>query len=431
MCISYRSDRVVRPDYTLNLYYIFKMKQTRMQEKYISSFIVALIGIIIGISFIGSTKEEIIKELVPVVVVEHKISPYNELIKDYDGFLSQIIDTTNTVGAAVAIVSKDSVLYMKTFGLRNAEGADSVDIHTAFRLASVSKGFAGVLASILNEKKVLNLDEKVMNILPGFQLKDSINSVDLTIKHTLNHSSGLVPHAFDNLLDAGVPLADILPKMKEVEIAATPGMVYGYQNVVFSLIDTILRVKTKHSYRQHLKEQVLKPLKMVDASTLQLSGDVGANVAYPHVYASGKYVPIAINSRYYSVAPAAGVNASISDMAKWLKALLGSNPDVLDTKVLNQITSPSISTPLKRRYTHRWGDVQSRSYSLGWRIFNYYDRDINYHGGYVKGYRAEIAFCAEEGIGIVFLQNSPNSVASRSVPEFWNRYFTFNDTTGM
>jgi beta-lactamase class C len=116
-------------------------------------------------------------------------------------------------------------------------------------------------------------------------------------------------------------------------------------------------------------------------------------------------------------------------MSKWLKALLGSNPNVIDSVVLNDITTPLVTTPLQRHYTANWDKVSTKQYSLGWRIFNYYGHSIIYHGGFVKGYRAEIAFCPELKTGIVFLENSPNQLAGKTIPEFWNMYFKSFDKT--
>jgi hypothetical protein len=61
----------------------------------------------------------------------------------------------------------------------------------------------------------------------------------------------------------------------------------------------------------------------------------------------------------------------------------------------------------------------------------YKGHKIIYHGGYVKGYRAEIAFCPEEQLGMVFLQNSPNRVASMSVPAFFNIWFASKDSVDV
>jgi beta-lactamase class C len=294
-------------------------------------------------------------------------------------------------------------------------------------LASVSKGFAGILACMLENDSLISLDEKIVSTIPGLKLKTEINTKELTLKHTLNHTSGLAPHAFDNLIESGWSMSAMIKRLPEVAVAAPPGQVYGYQNAIYSLIDTVVRVKLGKSYRELLSERIFAPLGMTDAS-LDLSSMIkNSDVAYPHRIVRGKYVTSGLNPRYYNVAPAAGVNASISDLSKWLKALLGANPQVIDSSIINRICTPLVNTPLKK-YAKRWGDVESQQYSLGWRIFKYMGHTIIYHGGFVQGYRAEIAFCPEEKTGIVFLQNSPNALAAESVPEFWKRYFTFIDS---
>jgi beta-lactamase class C len=107
-------------------------------------------------------------------------------------------------------------------------------------------------------------------------------------------------------------------------------------------------------------------------------------------------------------------------MGKWLKALLGNSPEAIPPEVLRQIFNPEINTPLKKAYTRQWDPIDGRYYSFGWRVFDYKGCRIMYHGGYVRGYRAEIAFCPELGTGLVFLENSPNGVASLCVPTFFN-----------
>lgn len=397
-----------------------------MQTKHWSVIVFFLIAVLILTSFFDSSEINDFGEFDRII--EEIQSPVDKLVADYEAFLEHQIDSTNTVGAAVAIVSHDSVILLKTFGVKKVGTQDSIDQNTIFRLASVSKGFAGVLGAILDRDSILGLDETVISLLPEFELKDSVNTANLTIAHTLNHTSGLVPHAFDNLVEAGIPMSEIITRLKEVDIAAVPGEIYSYQNAMFSLIDTALKVKTNQSYNEHLAEQIFLPLGMENSSSTQILNVDSSNIACPHVIGSGEYIPVRLKTNYYSAAPAAGVNASISDMSIWLKALMGGRPEVLDSTVLNKITSPTIYTPLKRRYTWRWGQIKDRHYSLGWRIYRYYDRDIVYHGGYLRGYRAEIAFCPEEKTGIVFMQNSPNRLASMSVPEFWKMYFALRDT---
>ncbi|MBN1132782.1 MAG: beta-lactamase family protein [Bacteroidales bacterium] len=337
--------------------------------------------------------------------------------------IQHAFDSLKTVGAAFTIVHKGKVVLTRTMGCRSLDSEEPVDEHTVFRLASVSKGFAGILAAILEEKGYLSLDDRVAEHYPGFRLKDPVSTAEMTINHILSHTTGLVPHAFDNLVEAGIDLEDIIDQLPEVEISGPPGYYYGYQNVLFSIIDLISERVTGKAYPDLLEQEIFLPLGMRDASVGKLDTAINRNIAYPHLKDRKGYFQASLHEGYYNVLPAAGVNASISDLGIWLKALLGSTSGVISGAVLEKISTPVIYTPLKWQYTKHWDPFRERYYSLGWRIYDYRGRRIIYHGGYVRGYRAEIAFCPEEQVGIAFLQNSPNGMASTVVPEFLNRFF--------
>ena len=348
--------------------------------------------------------------------------PIRKTIQKFDVFLRDSLQSTGCIGAAATIFHHGEIVYTITHGVKRAGTKDSVDRHTVFRLASVSKGFAGVLAALLQEEGILSMDDRIMDYLPGFMLKDSVNTHDLAIRHILNHTSGLVPHAYDNLAEDGKTIKEIIPELATVDIAGIPGQYYGYQNVVFSLIDTLVELKTGRDYGELVYRKIFRPLGMKDASTGYRRLIWNRNVAFPHDRLNGEYHPCPLNTGYYNLLPAAGVNASIDDMGKWLAALLGFMPKKLDTAVIILISTPQVYTPLKRNYTRFWCPIDARYYSFGWRIFDYKGKRILYHGGYVRGYRAEIAFCPEENTGIAFLLNSPNRLASQVVPTFFNMY---------
>jgi len=366
---------------------------------------------------------ETISAQVPVPYVEEKdpsslAPPFREFVR----FMEQELDSTNTVGAAFTIVHGGKVVYTGTYGVLEKGSLKEVDEHTLFRMASVSKGFAGVLAILLEQDGIFSLNDRVVEHYPGFLLKDSINTADLTIRNLLSHTSGLVPYAFDNLVEADQDLHTIIERLDEVNISAPPGELYGYQNVMFSMLDPIARRATGIPYQALLQEKIFNPLGMTDASAGPVHMERNPNLAYPHVSTKNGYLALHPHEGYYNVLPAAGVNASISDMSKWLLALLGYNPEWMPDTVLNSISTPVVYTPLKWQYTRYWKPFRERYYSLGWRIYNYQGRQIMYHGGYIRGYRAEIAFCPSEDVGIAFMQNSPNNLASRCVPSFMDLF---------
>jgi beta-lactamase class C len=371
----------------------------------------------------GTKSIETVAAQVPVSYVEemdpvHLLPPFRDFVR----FMEQELDSTHTVGAAFTIVHGGEVVYTGTYGVREKGSLKEVDEHTLFRMASVSKGFAGVLASMLEEDGAFSLDDRVVEYYPGFSLKDSVNTADLTIRNLLSHTSGLVPYAFDNLVEADQDLLTIIERLDEVDISAPPGELYGYQNVMFSMLDPIARKTTGIPYRDLLQERIFIPLGMTDASAGPVDLERNSNLAYPHVRTKSGYQALHPHEGYYNVLPAAGVNASISDMGQWLLALLGYKPEWMSDTILNSISTPVIYTPLKWQYTRYWKPFRERYYSLGWRIYNYQGRQIVYHGGYIRGYRAEIAFCPSEDVGIAFMQNSPNNLASRCVPTFMDLF---------
>ncbi len=389
----------------------------------ILSFSVILLSAVTNIVPRGTKSIETISAQVPMAYVEEKNSVHlSPTFRDFVRFMEQELDSTGTVGAAFTIVHGGEVIYTGTYGVREKGSLNEVDEHTLFRMASVSKGFAGVLASMLEEDGAFSLNDRVVDHYPGFSLKDSVSTADLTIRNLLSHTSGLVPYAFDNLVEADQDLPTIIERLDEVAISAPPGELYGYQNVMFSMLDPIARKTTGIPYQELLQERIFIPLGMTDASAGPVDLKRNSNLAYPHVRTKSGYQALHPHKGYYNVLPAAGVNASISDMGQWLLALLGYKPEWMSDTVLNNISTPVIYTPLEWQYTRYWQPFRERYYSLGWRIYNYQGIQIVYHGGYIRGYRAEIAFCPSEDVGIAFMQNSPNNLASRCVPTFMDLF---------
>ena len=89
----------------------------------------------------------------PKVKTDPELQP---LFEAFEEFVVERIDRENVPGAAIAIVKDSSVVYLNTFGLKERFSYDSVNLHTAFRLASVSKGFAPILTAMLVEDGVLD-----------------------------------------------------------------------------------------------------------------------------------------------------------------------------------------------------------------------------------------------------------------------------------
>lgn len=404
------------------------------QQEYVETFMkiskilitgAIIIAGILTIYILGESKTDERNKLEqePVVMVW---TAMDSLIFNFEQKVSLEIDSSNTVGSALALVINGEVRILKCFGEKVKGSGDPVDRNTIFRLASVSKPITGALAGILDDEEILPLNSRIIDYLPNFRLKDSINTYDLNVENILSHTSGLVPHAYDNLVEAGVDFREIMDSLHRVNISAPPGRLYSYQNVAFSLYDTLLEAKTSNSFEKTMKKNIFQPFGMRDASVGMKAFMDNDNKALPHTSSGVQYRVNNKNEGYFITQPAAGVNASISDMSRFMLAMLGHNPSAIDSSTISKVLQPRVVSPLRWNYLRKWNHVESKHYALGWRIIGAYGTRVAYHGGYIRGYRAEVAICPDEDIGIAYLSNSPNGVGSGIIPLFLDMYFDLN-----
>lgn len=347
-------------------------------------------------------------------------NPYvQQLVHDYEQYISKAILKGQAPGAAVVIVRDSSIIFLKGFGLKEAGTNDSMNVNSVFRLGSVSKCFAAVLTSTLVRDQQMSWDDKVTRFVPEFQLKKRENTDSLCIRHVLSHTIGLPYHAYTSMVEDGVPLDTLLIHLKDLDLIGMPGKVYSYQNVGYSLIEKVIQSATGKSYEASLTEKLFQPLHMRHASA-SYAGIMGNdNVALPHFFSGRRWRTAAISHTYYNVAPAGGVNASISDMGLWLKALLGTRQDILPDETINEMLTPQIRAISKNRNFWRWKRSKASYYAMGWRVLTFKDDTLDYHGGYVNGYRSEVALDRKNKMAICVLVNSAGNLSDQSIPQFF------------
>ncbi|GGD43535.1 serine hydrolase domain-containing protein [Pseudoxanthomonas indica] len=320
-------------------------------------------------------------------------------------------------GMALAIVHNGKVLTAKGYGVTDVSAPQAIDSHTVFRLASLSKAFAGTLAGLLVNDGSLRWDSKVADYVPNFHLSDPAATQRVTVADLLSHRVGLRAHnAFDRDIEGNADYYTVAQKLSSAPMTCLPGQCYAYQNVAFSLFGDVVFASTGGFYEQAVDRRIFKPLGMNDAS-LGLAGiENSARWARPHVRSRNGWVAMMPKPTYYRLAPAAGVNASISDMAQWLVAQTGHRPDVLPAPMLATLHAPLVSTPGEMRAGWRRDRIYSASYALGWRVFDYSRHPVIFHAGAVQGYRGMVALLPERDLGIAILWNSDSAAPSGLLP---------------
>lgn len=340
---------------------------------------------------------------------------------EFKPFFLERVAAEHITGAAFAIATPGGVIETGAAGFTDSSRTQRVDENTVFRVASVSKTFAAGLAGLLVQEGRFSWDDRVVDYVPGFHIKGDSGRV--RIQDLLGQSTGLVAHAYDNLIEDGLPLEQIEQRYRELSYVCQPGTCYSYQNSIFSLIAPVIEKTTAQTYERLMEEKIFRPLDMRTASIGYEALIGNANHARPHVKSGGQWKTVAVKPNYYRVAPAAGVNASALDMGKWLTAQMGGQPRVLDPAVVETLTRPRVQT-VRDRHRKYWNELLSSAhYGLGWRIYRLGDHEIAYHSGWVSGYRADIAWSATHGIGIAVLMNIEGSSISELTTAFWRLAF--------
>lgn len=328
-------------------------------------------------------------------------------------------------GAAMAIIADGQIELLSGYGIREVGKTEPVDRDTLFRLASVSKTIASTAAGVAVNAQELQWQTPVSQLLPL-----SVGNPDyrdqITLQSLLSHTTGLMPQAYTNLIEANVPYQKVISRLDEVSFICPPSTCYSYQNVAFSLVGDLLLAATGERYEDYTERRLFEPLGMDSASFGWQAFIDNPNRATPHVRSRGRWTPVEPDRNYYNVAPAAGANASITDMALWVRAQLGQRPDILPLSVLDELHSPRVATSYRQAHYRAHPELRNIHYGLGWRVFDFGEhRRFVHHGGWVEGTRTEVLFNRERQLGLVFLSNSENRYAREVVYRFLELYTNY------
>lgn len=352
-----------------------------------------------------------------------KLSPENltMAIKRTQETIQKSVDSKLIPGCAIAVVYRDQIIFMNGYGVRTIGKPEKIDVDTVFQLGSVSKPIAATLASVLEQQGFLNLDDPVRNYLPNFTIKGVSNQDQVKVKNILSHTTGVPRGGFNSMIEEYAPYSKIVRALQTTRSISAVGTKYDYHNAMYGMIADITEKATNKPFPETLTTKLLRPLNMTQTSATLAGLMNSPNRATPHtrVKKAGLRPATPYSRGYYAVAPAGGINSSVRDMANFLKAQMGGYPEVVPPKALARIQKPIINTRNMISSESGSGQIKDASYGLGWRILNFADQKLVYHGGWVKGFTNFVGFLPEEKIGIVVLQNGDTKFSSKTAVKFF------------
>lgn len=327
----------------------------------------------------------------------------------FDRYVAKAAQDWRVPGLAIAVVSGDSLVFAKGYGVAELGKPAPATEHTRFAIGSTTKAMTTAALAMLVDEGKLRWDEKVIDILPDFRLYDPWVTREITVRDLLTHRSGL-------------PNTDILWAVRENQYTPVEMMrrlryvrpnssfrsSWLYQNVVYGIGGLIVERVSGMPWETFIRTRIFAPLGMRESETLVKDIVGKPDVATPHdlVRDTVRVVPIRSTD---AVASAGSVYSSVSDMSRWMRFMLDSGrvgtQRLIKPETFREIIAPQIRAPEDQYPALELAKPHFFSYALGWFVQDYHGKTVWMHTGSIDGMVAIIGLLPEQNVGVYVLGN--------------------------
>jgi CubicO group peptidase (beta-lactamase class C family) len=354
-----------------------------------------------------------------------KIDRSSFITDSLDIYINRAVTNWRIPGAAVCIVKDNRIVMMKGFGIKELGLNNKVDESTLFMIGSNSKAFTATAIAMLANDKKLSLDDKVTKYLPDFKLESKPATELVTVRDLLCHRLGFQTFQGDfTFYNSNLSRNDIIGKLGSLKTAYPFRTKWGYTNSAFLTAGEIIPRVSGKPWEVFLKDNIFAPLGMTNTVALTADMPKSLNRTAAHTIVDGRLVAIPYG-QLDNMAAAMSICSSISDMSKWVMALLD------DGKVGNRQIIPAAAIAATREpqdfvktIRHLNGENNFELYGLGWFLQDYSGHRIVMHDGGVNGYVSSVTLVPQDHLGIVILTNTDqNSLYEALRWEIMDSYF--------
>jgi CubicO group peptidase (beta-lactamase class C family) len=338
------------------------------------------------------------------------VPPAERFPAELDAYIQQTMTTGSIPGLAIGIVRHDSVLVARGYGVRELGKTGRITPNTVFDIASLAKSFTATAAAILVDRGSLAWDDPVRKHLPELQLPTEELNETASVRDFLSHGTGLeavnmmwVPTAVDR--------AEVLRRMRHVPVRTPPRQFMIYSNIGYSVAGEAIAAAGRTNFDELLRDVVIKTLGLSSTTWTYEQAARMPDLASSHAWIEGRQVPVRREFQRQSIAPAAAVQSSVTDLTRWMRLHL--NNGLLDGKryvsdsamrTMHSIQVPIRTTPAMR--AARLVQDTIAGYGLGWQVMDYRGHPLIWHTGNGDGQIAYMALLPRDRFGVVVLVNT-------------------------
>lgn len=346
---------------------------------------------------------------------QKKTTIKNDPLADLDTAFQRVLKDRKAVGFAVAVVSKNNIIYSKGFGYRNLESKQPVTPNTLFAIGSCTKAFTSSLMGLLQAEDKLDFDKPVRNYIPELSFFNEDLNNHVTLRDMMTHRTGLPRHDFSWYLFNTSSRDSLLQRVKYQEPTTALRQSWQYNNFMFLAQGVIAEKLYKKSWEESIKEKIFVPLKMQHSNLAIKDWKAQPDIATGYRVQGDSLIR---KMEYYNIngmGPAGSINSSVTDMANWVQTWINGGKfngkqvlpasyikDAMSSQMVIGAGFPDKEVP----------DAHLSNYGFGWVISSYRGHYRVEHGGNIDGFSASTSFFPSDSIGIIVLTNQNGSAVT-------------------
>lgn len=336
--------------------------------------------------------------------------------------LTKLLREANTPGMGLALVTKESTLFIGGFGLANVARKTPATRDTLFRIGSISKAFVAMAALKLRREAKLDFNATIASLAPEIEFKNPWEATHpVQFVHLLEHTTG-----FDDI--HLVEYANQDPRPNNLHQALTyhpdsrvsrwrPGTRAAYCNAGPAIAAFIIQKITGEVFEDYVEREFFTPIGMKTATFFK---PVAANAPpLAELYAADGVTPY--EYWHISMRPAGSINASADDMAAYVRFHLNRGR-LRETVVLQEdevlrMERPVSSSGARAGLLTGYGLYNVTSFDEEGRLWHG-------HGGGVQGGSSEMSYQPEAGVGYAFMINANGSEKMKEMSRMIRAFLT-------
>ncbi|MEU8125397.1 serine hydrolase [Spirillospora sp. NPDC049024] len=324
--------------------------------------------------------------------------------------LARLAERHKVPGAQLGIFrlgtnGSDDELVEAAHGVLSVRTGAPVGGDSLFQIGSITKVWTATVAMALVDEGLLELDAPVAEVLPELRLADPHVTKSVTLRHLLNHTSGIDGDVFTDTGRGDDCLEKYVGLLGEAGQNHPLGATFSYCNSGYSLLGRMIEKVTGQTWDQALRERLFTPLGLTHTVTLPEEALLFA-AAVGHDERDGEPVLAQAWGLPRSVGPAGLVTSTVADLLAFARLHLTGGLAADGTRVLSADSAAAMTAhqaDLPDKY------ILGDSWGLGWIRFGWDGHRLIGHDGNTLGQEAFLRILPEQGLAVALLTNGGHS----------------------